>query len=112
MKGRIAVLLIKDWIAVLLRKLLQKLSSLNPVSVWREEKERDRQLIIACVQEASAVFQSMFRAQEAQVQMMKDYLGQFRVDGPTTTRVVSETEELERVAASLGMSLDEYLSRL
>lgn len=95
-----------------MKLIVRFLSLLNPVRVWREEKERDRQMVIAVVQEASAVFQSMFRAQEAQVQMMKDYLGQFRVDGPTTTRVVSETEELERVAASLGMSLDEYLSRL
>ena len=89
------------------------LHSLNPLAVYREERERDREVLLAVVREASSVLQGATQVVLEQQKLMTQFLGNFQVsDQTTSTRVVTEDQEIERVAMALGMTKDEYLKAL
>ena len=95
----------------LLTSFLRTLSRLNPVTIYREERERDRQVQIEIVREVTGVLGQLAQVMLSQQQLMTTFLGSFQTDGqpPRSWENTSEEFEIERIAAGLGMSKEDYL---
>ena len=97
-----------------MKKLWAFLDSFNPLSIYRAERERDREVLIAIVREVSGVLQMQFQITLEQQKLMTQFLGNFKVDDtpPRSWSNVGDQVELERLAQSLGLTVDDYLKSL
>lgn len=88
--------------------------SLNILRVYREERERDREVLLACVREASTVLQGATQVLLEQQKLMTSLLGSYQqaAQEPTKSWTISPEQDVERVAAGLGMTLDDYLKAI
>ena len=98
----------------LLTSFLKTLSRLNPLTVYREERERDREVLLAVVREVTGVLSTAANVMLEQQKLMTTFLGSFQTDGtpPRSWENTSEEFEIERIAAGLGMTKDEYLKAI
>jgi hypothetical protein len=69
------------WLIRLLKATKRFVESINPVAIYRAERERDREVLIAIVREVTTVLQQQSLVQLEQTKLMNQFLGQFQTDG-------------------------------
>jgi hypothetical protein len=97
-----------------LERLRAFLASISPLRIYREERERDREVLLAVVREASTVLQGATQVLLEQQRLMNQFLAGFKTPENEEPRswTITPEQEVERVAQALGMTLDDYLKAI
>ena len=66
----------------------------NPVREWREQREKDRQMVLELVREITDASKKQAEAGTEQLRMMNLFFTQFFMPGDTSRRVMNDEEEV------------------
>jgi len=67
----------------------------NPVREWREQREKDRQMVLDLVREITSASAEQARLGSEQLKMMNQFFTQFFMPGDTSRRVMNDEEEVK-----------------